>query len=572
LDPIFDAKGEIVTSGLHPGAGNTQIPLWEKGSNIVFKDGSVKPGPQQSLIFNKASGLLGNGIRSVDNQGSAALVWGTRKALYRGTDIPTSYDATRVNTLINALDNDSGNWTGVSTTMDDEDTIVCPANSSTDSLRFESTAVDHMTGYRTLTPVDLEDKTLSFWLRVDAAVFALLSSSGDAIRVKLSEGATEAEYYLSATLISAADTWINIKLDLAVEAANATTGEIDLTLVDEIQLKLQLSGAAGVADLAYFDELEIAGLYTGTDLDRWSIVQFGQSVLATNWADEVQYLVDITTGVFVNLSDAGGDLPSTFRCSILHKLGPFIIAFFTDNDNTEARWCSEDNVLNWLPIASNSARDINLRDMNSSIKCVVEFGNSLLVMGITRAHLFQFIGAPLFFGAQKLIDGVGAVGKNALTEGGRLIYGFSPHGLFVTDGSEKQYIDEPSMHSFIFEGDNKYDKSRAELVAVWEDANDEEIYFSYPTIDGSGFTVSFNPKLRVWSMHDYWRTAASPGELWNAPVLMAETGDIWLQSAGGTGSSQDVNPLGMSDVTGITTEYGHPGYGQLRYGGVESID
>lgn len=566
-DPLFEAKGESVTSGLHPGTGNTQIPLWEKGTNIVFKDGSVKPGPQQSLVYNKPAGLLGNGVRSIDNQGSPALVWGNRRALYRGTAVPTANVATRANTLIDALDNDSGNWTGVATTMADETTIVCPANSSTDSLRFESTAVAHMTGYKTIAE-DLTDKTFSIWLRVDAAVFALLSPAGDAIRIKFSEGANDDEYYLSAALIPAADTWVNILLDLIIETPDASTGVPDYASIDEVQLKLELSGAAGVADLCYWDEMEIYGAYSGTDLDRWSIVQFGQSVLATNGVDEVQYLADITTGLFVNLSDAGGDLASSFRAKIIHKLGPFIIAFNTDNDDTEARWCTEDNVLVWNPFPENSARDINLRDMNSSIKAVVEFGNALIVVGSTRAHIFQFIGPPLFFGAQKLIDGIGAVGKNALTEGGRLIFGFSAHGIYLTDGSTKQYIDEPDIHSFIFEGDNKYDKTRAELVCMWEDANDDEIYCSYPTIDGSGFTVSFNPKLQVWSMHNYWRTAASPGELFDAPILLAQTGDIWIQSDGGSGSSFDVNPLGLSDQAVISFGYGFPGYGEAPYGGL----
>jgi hypothetical protein len=210
--------------------------------------------------------------------------------------------------------------------------------------------------------------------------------------------------------------------------------------------------------------------------------------------------------------------------------------------------------------------------MNSSIKCVIEFGNSLLVVGETRAHIFQFLGAPFFFGAQKLIDGIGAVSKNAVAESGKMLFGFSAHGIYVTDGMTKNYIDEPAIHSFVYEKGNKYDITRAELVCVWEDTNDDEWYFSYPTIDGFGFTVSFNQKLRVWSMHDYWRTAACPGELWKAAVFLSETGDVFVQDITGSGTAGDINPVGLGDKLEMKIGYGDAAMGQQPYGGLGELD
>jgi hypothetical protein len=586
LDPLVAAKGKIITSGLHPGTGNTQIPLWERGSNVVFKDGAVKPGPQQSLIFNKGSGFLGNGVRSIDNDGEPALVWGDKKNLYRGIDPPTTVNATRAGITINALGSDSAEWTspGAVTGISDE---VTPAVShgTGGSLNFIGTAGSRlMMGWRDVAsspamPTDYTNTVLVVWLYIDGAnTLNKISETGNAIQIGLSSDAgplttNYAVYYLPKSLIVTHSTWYEIELDLSAESPDETDGALDLSSVASISLGLYFTSNAGASDEIYWDEMEFGGAYTGTDLDRWSIVQFGQSVLASNGVDEVQYLADITSGVFVNLSDAGGDLPSSFRASILQKLGPYIITFNTDNDNTEARWCTEDNVLIWSPYPENSARDINLRDMNSSIKCVIEFGNSLLVVGESRAHIFQFLGAPFFFGAKKLIDGIGAVGKNAVIESGTVVFGFSAHGIYITDGLTKEYIDEPAMHSFIYEDDNKYDKTRAELVCGWEDTNDDEIYFSYPTIDGSGFTVSFSRKdPTIWSMHDYWRTAASPGELWKAAILLSETGDVFVQDESGSGSAADINPLGLSDWFTMEISYGDAAYGEQPYGGHTELD
>ena len=580
MERLVNAKGELITSGLHPGTGNSQIPLWATGSNVVFKDGSVKPGPQQSLIFNKSSGLLGIGIRSIDNQGEGALVWGTRQSLYRGVSIPTSVDATRAGTVINDLDTDSGNWVADANTTVSDDARAAPGGTG-GSLQFEGKAASTLEyAARDLAagPTDLTGKTLTIWFQCETEItYDKLSAGGDAVRIKLSSeleavGTNWNEYYFSKTLISTWGSWVQIVLDLSTEEADDSNGTLVISAVKSIALSIKLVSNATINDRFYWDELSIAGFYTGTNLDRWSIVQFGQSVLASNGIDEVQYLADITTGVFQNLSDAGGDLASSFRAAILQKLGPYIIAFNTDNDNTEARWCTEDNVLVWTPIASNSARDINLRDMNSSIKCVIEFGNSLLVIGDTRAHIFQFVGAPFFFGAQKLIDGIGAVSKNAVCESGRMVFGFSAHGIWVSDGAVKNYIDEPDIHSFIYEGDKRYDKGRAELVCAWEDSNDDEIYFSYPTVDEYGFTVSFAPKSQVWSLHDYWRTAASPGELWKAAVLLSNTGDVFVQSESGTGSTFDVNPLGLSDELIILLGMGEAAMGEGPYGGEVVVD
>ncbi len=595
MDRIFDVKGELVTSGLHPSKGNSQVPLWKDGSNVVFKDSSVKPAPLQSLLFNKPSGLLGLGVRSIDNDGEPAAVWGNRNALYRGVEVPTVANATRLNDTILDMDDDADNWRSSLTEIFDETVVIAP--NSIKSLRLEANVlgvgfgegfygehphggseapVTYLRCWRDLVAsTNFEDRVVQFWVRLNTQSHAKMSAAG-ALRVRLASATAAAddynEYYLPSTDIPLANTWVQLSIDTETATPDSTSGTPDLASILSVMVTYQFTGNAVAGDITYLDEFVFSGLYTGTDLDRWSIVQFGQSVLATNGVDEVQYLADINSGNFQNITFAGADLAQTFRCKILQKLGPYIIAFNTDNDNTEARWCSEDNVLNWHPIAQNSARDINLRDMNSDIKAAVEFGNSLLVVGNARAHLFQFIGAPLFFGAQKLIDGIGAVSSNAVTEGGRLIYGFSETGIWVTDGSEKQYIDEPDIHSFIYEGNNKYDNTRANLVCMWEDANDDEIYCSYPTIDGLGFTVSFNPMLRVWSMHDYWRTAAGPGEPWNAPLLLASTGDLFIQSSAGSGSTFDVNPLGLSDVLVITLGYGEGGMGQLAHGGLTTID
>ena len=303
--------------------------------------------------------------------------------------------------------------------------------------------------------------------------------------------------------------------------------------------------------------------YNGTDQDTWSFVQFGQTALATNGIDEVQYLADFATAKFVNL-DGISDLPGSFRAKSLAKLGPFIIALGTDQDNTEVRWSDEDDPFVWTPLATNKSRDINLRELDSDIVTGVEFGNSLLIFGRGKVQIFQFLGPPFFFGARPLIEGLGAVSKQALAVVGRFIYGFGPNGLFITDGSTVEYIDEPAIHQYIFE--QKYDPRFEEYVTVWHEPNDVEVYFSFPTSATSGETVSFNPKSRVWSQHNYWRTSASSGGLWNNAILADNDGNIWAQGPVIPVGSGGI-PVGMSWEADFTIGFGMGGFAMPGFGG-----
>ena len=198
----------------------------------------------------------------------------------------------------------------------------------------------------------------------------------------------------------------------------------------------------GLVSPVTVDVTRVAGAYTGTDSDTWSIVQFGQSILATNGIDEIQYLVDVaTTANFVNLSSVS-DLRADFRCKILVSTGAYILAFNTDNTNTEYIWCTEDDLTVWLPNAGNSARDIQVRDLGSDIVAVTELGALNLIYGRDQVHIFAFTNAPIYFPNEHLIDGIGAVSKHAIVQVGRQHFGFGSNGLFTMDGSSFEYISD----------------------------------------------------------------------------------------------------------------------------------
>jgi hypothetical protein len=267
---------------------------------------------------------------------------------------------------------------------------------------------------------------------------------------------------------------------------------------------------------------------------------------------------------FVDI-DTVSDLSSTFRCKILKKTAAFIVAYNTDNITTEFRWCDEDDVTTWTPVAENKSRDQNIRELASHIVAVVELGRTHIVYGHDQAFIVGFSGVPFYFSHQHLLDGIGAVGKHSIVSVGRRNFGFGPNGIFVVDGASYQYIDTPSIHRYIYE--ENYDENRAEETIAWADANEEIAYFSFPSLDEGGLTVGFNWRTGAWALFNWYRKAASGGGMWKHPVLLDQYGQPWIQGSTSAPYASSGAPLGISDEMTLLTYFGHLGFGDGAFGG-----
>lgn len=311
------------------------------------------------------------------------------------------------------------------------------------------------------------------------------------------------------------------------------------------------------------DVTRLSGNYTGTDQDQWSIVQFGHLVLATNGVDPVQYLAADADN-FVDI-DTVSDLPSTFRCQLLAKLGAYIIALNTDNDAAEYRWCDEDDPLTWIPAATNSARDIQMRELNSGVIAVVPLARGLAAIGKNAIRFISYIGPPFYFGDTNLIGNIGAVSKYAVVEAGRILYGFGPDGIWASDGTAFNYIDQPAIHKYIYT--DNLDIDRMPMVSSWNDSDNSMLYFSFPTTDGVGRTVGWDYKHSLWTIVDFWRPAATDGGAWQIPITLDAFGNVWGQGVRGQPMIGDPSPVVIYEAAGIVVTYDCGLYDEFFYDG-----
>lgn len=310
--------------------------------------------------------------------------------------------------------------------------------------------------------------------------------------------------------------------------------------------------------------------YTGSDSDLWSLTEFGNQVVATQKIDEPQVFLS-GASEFDDLSDQS-DMPDTFRAGIVRKLGPFVLFFNTDNDQKEFRWCAEDDLTVWTPQANNMARDEIIRDLDSEILCVEPLADGLAVYGKNQLFLVSFIGPPFFFSSNHLLDGIGAVGKAAVVSVGRQHFGFGPDGIFVTDGATFEYLDSPSVHEHIYV--DILGRDYANRVVAWHDREETIVYFAVPAGAGAGSgrpppssVVGYNYTRRIWSLHEYYRTAAASGAIWDNPIAITDTGMVLQQGIQGVPVQGEPAPITTLHSATFGAGFGCLGFGEGGFGG-----
>jgi hypothetical protein len=322
-------------------------------------------------------------------------------------------------------------------------------------------------------------------------------------------------------------------------------------------------GIEGTVDPVDVTRITGGGAYTGDDGDLWSLTEFGNQVVATNKIDQAQ--VFLAGASDFDDFDNQSDLPTAFRAGIVRKLGPFIIFFNTNNDQKEFRWCDEDDLTTFTPEANNMSRDEIIRDLDSEILCVEPLVNGLGVYGKDQLFLVSFIGPPFFFGWNRLLDGIGAVGKAAVTRVGRQHYGFGPDGIFVTDGATFEYIDSPSIHKHIYT--DTLDRNYADRAVTWHDREEMIVYFAVPSGDGEGSIVGFNYKKRVWTTHGFYRTAATSGAIWDNPIAISSSGMVLQQGVQGVPVQGEAQEITVFHRSTMRTAFGMLGFGEGGFGG-----
>ena len=220
------------------------------------------------------------------------------------------------------------------------------------------------------------------------------------------------------------------------------------------------------------------------------------------------------------------------KVKIFKRQGPHMLAFNYQEGGidfpTTFSWCSTDNLDDWVGSATNTAGNLQIREATGEIRCVAQLGNNLAVYTQNQMFVVSYIGLPNIFGYKPALDGVvGAVSPHSVVAVGRMNYGLSRDGFFVTDGASSKMIGRDSgMNRFFREN-----ASFTELgqVFAFDNSKENEVVWGVP-LNSAKITkeIYYNYKTNQWGMRDSNISAYHDRGIFNEP-LSANTSKFYFE-------------------------------------------
>ena len=297
--------------------------------------------------------------------------------------------------------------------------------------------------------------------------------------------------------------------------------------------------------------------YTGS-IDYCTLAPWGNFTLAVEGGKLLAKTAE--AGPFERVADS----PETL--GFLSIWSPYVFVY----QSKEVFWCALDDIQTWTPTVDNDARSLPIRDMDSPIRCVLPSATGAWIFSADGLWQLSYVGPDNYFGVRKILTGIGCFGRFSATRVGNILYGLGPSGIWRTDGSSIQFLDNPAMREEFFQNRLPAGQDLRRRCTVWHDASNERLVFSYINkISGRFEALNYSIKYQNWAPLASGYTATDHGNSGRFRCWAAKLGNIFGQSKADIAANQVV-PTGLRFSTRMEVRlgYGQELYGHTLYGGV----
>lgn len=264
--------------------------------------------------------------------------------------------------------------------------------------------------------------------------------------------------------------------------------------------------------------------YTTADEGYWSMVQYDDLVIATNYNDVPQCGTAGSSATFGALSSSG-TAPSA-RC--VGVIGRHVVlgdTNLTAPAQNRVQWCAIDDPRNWPTPGTTTAQSVQSGEqyMNAAYGPV-----TAIVGGESYGLIFQrngisrmaYVGGNVVFQFDTIERARGALFPNAVVQFGRLAYFISGDGFYVTDGIDVKPIGSQKVDNYF--GDT-VDTTYKHRVRGAIDYANKCIYWAYP---GSGNVGGRPNRVLIFNYEEgRWSRAEDQVEFLTSGVTTAITLD-----------------------------------------------
>jgi len=274
-------------------------------------------------------------------------------------------------------------------------------------------------------------------------------------------------------------------------------------------------------DSSLVNESKSGNYSTGAN-DKWRFVQFGENVIATNFADPIQTKAAAAGGLFADLS---ADAPKAKYIAVVRD---FVFTGYT-NDSTDGnrpwrvRWSGINDHTTWAidPVTQADFQDIS--DLGYVTGVVGgEYATILLEKGIVRA---EYIGSPLIFQFDKVETNRGCKVPNSVCNVGHNVFYLSDDGFYMFDGQSSNPIGAEKINRFFLDD---FNSGFSQNMSASVDPLNQTVVWSYPSRESINGTpdklLIYSYTLNRWSTAEVVADSISP--LYNSGYTLENLDNI----------------------------------------------
>ena len=275
-------------------------------------------------------------------------------------------------------------------------------------------------------------------------------------------------------------------------------------------------------------------------LRLWSSDNFGED-LVINIKDGGIYYWDSTAGTIssnraVALHDLAGSngAPTVARKTIVSDETRQVICFganqigSTEQDVTSIRWSDFESLTEWFPSSTNAAGDLSI-GAESIIINALKTKQEILVWTEDSLFSLRYIGAPFYYGLNRIGAGTGMMGPNAAVDADNVVYWMGIDQFYAYSGRVQQI--PCTVREYVFDNINRV---QSEKVAAGTNRGDGEIIWFYPSSgsDENDRYVVYNYQQKIWYYGRLGRSAWLDRANDSTPTAASTDGYLYSHESG----------------------------------------
>lgn len=282
------------------------------------------------------------------------------------------------------------------------------------------------------------------------------------------------------------------------------------------------TGLYKLSGTTWTDVTRVSGVYTTASDGWWSFAIFGDRVIATNLADDVQSFILGSSTEFAALS---GSPPKARGVTVVNN---FVLLFGLDGNIQRVQWSALDDPTDWTPSAATQSDFNDILGDGGAVQGVVGSQNVAIVVMEKQIWRMDYVGPDTIFNFTLVEDKRGTPSPRSVCGDGINVYYLAENGFQLFDGTHSIPIGHNKVDKYFFA---RVDKNYiANGVIGTADSANKAVMFAYPmtgeTEDGSVTDMlAYNYQDRRWTEID--AVSWIIGESLTASLTMEDLGTLY---------------------------------------------